>query len=267
MLPFMLRRMKEDVLADLPPKIIQDVYCELSPLQAWLYEDFSKRQLQSIKQEVEADDDLPMTSDDMLDDVSAGKPVHVFQALQYLRKVCNHPLLVLSPKHPQYQRLMRDDAAWASVMSCSSELSGEAVPSNASRTQLLHSVVVAPKLLALQQILYSCEIGIPESKGNYSIVFFVVALCSSMPNECRLDIAPPRPCLLPAQGDGRHHRIGLAQAYGRQRLVPAHRRLRARPRASAYCGQIQQRPVDWRGRPFYFMLFIFIFMEYCLSCC
>lgn len=32
-LPFMLRRLKSDVLQDLPPKIIQDYYCELSPLQ------------------------------------------------------------------------------------------------------------------------------------------------------------------------------------------------------------------------------------------
>ena len=26
---------------------------------------------------------------------------HVFQALQYLRKVCNHPKLVLHPQHEQ----------------------------------------------------------------------------------------------------------------------------------------------------------------------
>jgi TATA-binding protein-associated factor len=32
-LPFLLRRLKENVLQDLPPKIIQDYYCELSPLQ------------------------------------------------------------------------------------------------------------------------------------------------------------------------------------------------------------------------------------------
>ena len=32
-LPFLLRRMKEDVLKDLPPKIMQDHYCDLSPLQ------------------------------------------------------------------------------------------------------------------------------------------------------------------------------------------------------------------------------------------
>lgn len=34
-LPFLLRRMKDDVLQDLPPKIIQDYYCNLSPLQVW----------------------------------------------------------------------------------------------------------------------------------------------------------------------------------------------------------------------------------------
>lgn len=43
-LPFLLRRMKEDVLDDLPPKITQDYYCELSPLQEQLYEDFAKSQ-------------------------------------------------------------------------------------------------------------------------------------------------------------------------------------------------------------------------------
>lgn len=33
-LPFVLRRMKENVLKDLPPKILQDYYCELTPIQA-----------------------------------------------------------------------------------------------------------------------------------------------------------------------------------------------------------------------------------------
>jgi len=32
-LPFLLRRLKDEVLSDLPPKIIQDYYCELSQLQ------------------------------------------------------------------------------------------------------------------------------------------------------------------------------------------------------------------------------------------
>ena len=40
-LPFILRRLKSQVLKDLPPKIIQDFYCDLSPLQKLLYEDFN----------------------------------------------------------------------------------------------------------------------------------------------------------------------------------------------------------------------------------
>lgn len=48
-MPFLLRRTKDEVLADLPPKIIQDRYCDLSPLQLQLYEDFSHSQ---AKQEV-----------------------------------------------------------------------------------------------------------------------------------------------------------------------------------------------------------------------
>ncbi len=36
-----MRRTKETVLKDLPPKIIQDYLCDMSPLQALLYEDFA----------------------------------------------------------------------------------------------------------------------------------------------------------------------------------------------------------------------------------
>lgn len=43
-LPFLLRRMKEDVLQDLPPKIIQDYYCNLSPLQVYFSSSLSKGQ-------------------------------------------------------------------------------------------------------------------------------------------------------------------------------------------------------------------------------
>lgn len=92
-LPFLLRRLKEDVLDDLPPKIIQDYYCELSPLQKQLYDDFSASQAkQLVAGEVSAG--------------GSGKPQHVFQALQYLRKLVNHPSLVLKPDVPHHQAIM-----------------------------------------------------------------------------------------------------------------------------------------------------------------
>ena len=90
-LPFILRRVKEDVLSDLPPKITQDYYCDLSPVQTDLYEDFARSQSQAGQ----AGEEGTNTS-----------PTHVFQALQYLKKVCNHPRLVLTKDHPSYSNIL-----------------------------------------------------------------------------------------------------------------------------------------------------------------
>ncbi|KAF8933060.1 TATA-binding protein-associated factor mot1 [Dissophora ornata] len=129
-LPFLLRRLKEDVLSDLPPKIIQDYYCELSDLQKQLYEEFSKSQ---IKHEVEEE----LTEDAKVEDTPK-KATHIFQALQYLRKLCNHPLLVVNENHPEYAKVMR-------------QLKGQ--------NQSLHDIGFAPKLQALRQLLVDCGIG------------------------------------------------------------------------------------------------------------
>ena len=92
-LPFLLRRLKEDVLQDLPPKIIQDYYCDLSPLQAVLYDEFSKsRAAEEAGQEVQA---------------GAAGQGHVFQSLQYLRKLCNHPALVMDGEPKQVDDIKR----------------------------------------------------------------------------------------------------------------------------------------------------------------
>ena len=82
-LPFLLRRLKEDVLNDLPPKIIQDYYCELSELQKNLYDEFSESNTaKSVTGAVEGGSG------------QGGEQKHIFQSLQYLRKLCNHPALV-----------------------------------------------------------------------------------------------------------------------------------------------------------------------------
>lgn len=69
-LPFLLRRNKEDVLKDLPPKITQDYYCDLSPLQKNLYEDFRARDSSMISSSVGAGGGHPARG-------------HVFEALRY----------------------------------------------------------------------------------------------------------------------------------------------------------------------------------------
>lgn len=133
-LPFMLRRLKEDVLSDLPPKIIQDYYCELSDLQKQLYKDFSKKQKNVVEKDLENNADVE------------GKQ-HIFQALQYMRKLCNHPALVLSPDHPQLRQ----------------------VEDYLKQTHLdLHDIANAPKLGALQNLLLECGIGEQDVDGKGS---------------------------------------------------------------------------------------------------
>ncbi|XP_053306351.1 TATA-binding protein-associated factor 172 isoform X2 [Spea bombifrons] len=133
-LPFLLRRMKEDVLQDLPPKIIQDYYCSLSPLQVQLYEDFAKSRAKT-----DVDETVSTTS--MAEDGEKPKlkaTGHVFQALQYLRKLCNHPALVLTTQHPEYKKV-------------SEQLSVQ----NSSLRDIQH----APKLSALKQLMLDCGLG------------------------------------------------------------------------------------------------------------
>jgi len=75
------------VLQDLPPKITQDYYCDLSPLQRILYEDFRTRHSALTNNSSSSNDSQS----------------NVFEALRYLRNVCNHPKLVLSQGHPLYR--------------------------------------------------------------------------------------------------------------------------------------------------------------------
>lgn len=107
-LPFLLRRMKEDVLDDLPPKITQDLMCDLSLLQKRLYEDFSRQHLEKddvMKQRFEQH--LMATMNPGQKDFHHSK-THIFHALRYLQNVCNHPKLVLTARHPEYEKIRNE---------------------------------------------------------------------------------------------------------------------------------------------------------------
>lgn len=126
-----MRRLKEDVLQDLPPKIIQDYYCDLSPLQVLLYEkSFSSAKTKSI--------------------VVSGSTVeknnpHVFQALQYLKKVCSYPALVVTPDHPKF----------ADVEAYLKSLNSD-----------LHDIQHTAKLVALRQLLLDCGLGLISDESE-----------------------------------------------------------------------------------------------------
>eukprot|EP00898_Chlorokybus_atmophyticus_P005845 jgi/Chlat1/6261/Chrsp44S05775 len=135
-MPFLLRRTKDQVLADLPPKIIQDIYCDLSPLQLRLYEHFSRSQARS-----QLGTDIEHLADSEDAPLLEAAPGHVFQALQYLRKLCSHPSLVVDTAIPQHTAAVQAEGG----------------------LEAMHKLHNAPKLLALQELLHNCGIGLPVS--------------------------------------------------------------------------------------------------------
>lgn len=175
-MPFLLRRTKDEVLSDLPEKIIQDRYCDLSPVQLKLYERFSgshvRQEISSIVKSNESE--VPQESSG-----STKASSHIFQvcslflflfsvlylsdayivflsqALQYLLKLCSHPLLVSGEK-------MSD------AMKC---LLTELLPDSSDIITELHKLHHSPKLVALREILEECGIGV-DTLGSDGAVSF-----------------------------------------------------------------------------------------------
>ncbi|XP_016952601.1 TATA-binding protein-associated factor 172 [Drosophila biarmipes] len=146
-LPFLLRRVKEDVLKDLPPKITQDLLCELSPLQLRLYEDFSNKHLKDCLDKL----DVSSSAAAMVSENLSATKTHIFQALRYLQNVCNHPKLVLR----QSEEL--------------TQVASQLALSNSSLDDIEHSA----KLPALKQLLLDCGIGVQtESVSQHRALIF-----------------------------------------------------------------------------------------------
>ncbi|KJZ72209.1 hypothetical protein HIM_08474 [Hirsutella minnesotensis 3608] len=130
-LPFLLRRLKEEVLNDLPPKILQNYYCDMSDLQKKLFEDFTKKQGKKLQAEAGREDKEAKQ--------------HIFQALQYMRKLCNSPALVMKPDSAVYedtQKILQKQGT------------------------SIEDPVHAPKLTALRDLLVDCGIGGDEGDSN-----------------------------------------------------------------------------------------------------
>jgi TATA-binding protein-associated factor len=157
-MPFILRRTKAQVLQDLPPKIVTDMLCSLSPIQHALYEDFQDSQaLSEVRSTLAAAVAAEGGGSGDGGSGSKGGAQHVFSALLYLRKLCSHPLLVLDWSVPAHRE------ACQSVLGASTQAAAEVA---------LRGLEHAPKLLALQDILVQCGIiqggGLGSSGGNGS---------------------------------------------------------------------------------------------------
>ncbi|KAI9837437.1 MAG: TATA-binding protein-associated factor mot1 [Sclerophora amabilis] len=132
-LPFLLRRLKEEVLDDLPPKILQNYYCELSELQKSLFQDFTKKESKTLQEKASSMD--------------KDAKQHIFQALQYMRKLCNSPALAVKEGHKQYADIQK---------------------SLAKQRSHLRDPIHAPKLTGLRDLLVDCGIGATPAEGDFS---------------------------------------------------------------------------------------------------
>lgn len=90
--PFVLRRKKEEVLLELPPKTEEVSHCALLNNQRILYNEVLTQQKQKLIGELEdANEPIPY--------------VHIFSILSSLKQICNHPAAFLKEpeKYKEYQ--------------------------------------------------------------------------------------------------------------------------------------------------------------------
>jgi len=153
-MPFVLRRLKTEVLTELPPKLLSDVFVDPSPLQAALAEAFEAS-------------DARTAAAAALTAAAGEQPAaqHAFAALQYLRKLCAHPALAL------------DGAPAARVAALAARFGGAAAA--ADPTTWLRKAEHGPKLAALTQILRDCGLGSdaetpagPSAAGAHRVLVF-----------------------------------------------------------------------------------------------
>ena len=78
--PFLFRRLKKDVLQDLPDKVEETYHCDLNPDQAVLYREAIVKKGKPLLESLRGP--------------GPGNLMHIFQLLNLLKQICNHPLTI-----------------------------------------------------------------------------------------------------------------------------------------------------------------------------
>ncbi|MDA8773773.1 DEAD/DEAH box helicase [Chlamydiia bacterium] len=81
--PFVLRRIKEDVLSDLPEKIEEISHCQMTPDQKGLYNQILQNYRESL---------MPL----LIDGSKVTPYFHIFSVLNALKQICDHPNVYFS---------------------------------------------------------------------------------------------------------------------------------------------------------------------------
>ncbi len=141
--PFILRRKKSEVLLELPEKIEEIAYCDLSIEQKELYKSLFFSQKESLDKELKTSSETSSV-------------MHVFALLAKLKQVCNHPCLITKDYH---DFLRHSSGKWDLFV----EILGEARESG-------QKVVVFTQYLGMMDIIESYlkmqGIGFAEIRGS-----------------------------------------------------------------------------------------------------
>jgi len=141
--PFILRRKKAEVLLDLPEKMEEISYCDLSPEQEKLYHELAQQNASKILNDLkEKKKNIPYT--------------HIFSLLNKLKQICDHPSLLLEDTR-SYQK--HESGKW----NLFTELIAEARDSN-------QKIVVFSQYLGMLSIIENYlkknKIGFAGIKGS-----------------------------------------------------------------------------------------------------
>jgi SNF2 family DNA or RNA helicase len=148
LLPFKFRRIKKDVLQDLPEKIEDIRHCNLSDEQAALYQKtLSLKAASLIDSLIQEKEPIPY--------------LHVFATLSLLKQICNHPALVIPGS--SYQKHT------SNKFELLKELFDEAISSDLKVvvfSQYVKMIEIISNYLTEQQIVHSVLTGKSKNRGE-----------------------------------------------------------------------------------------------------
>jgi TATA-binding protein-associated factor len=176
-LPFILRREKEHVLKELPPKIITTIPCDMSDVQRKIYNEFcngpqAKKCLEALQsvlhKDIHASDQQQQQQQQHGENHVSRLGADTLKSLLFLRLVCTHPSLAVSSMQSSVppSSSMRNDGIMGPARN---KQSGQ--QDNEDSLDRLES---SGKLLALAELLRSCGIlssGLMAADNDASLIY------------------------------------------------------------------------------------------------
>nr|NGX53149.1 ATP-dependent RNA helicase SrmB [Candidatus Anoxychlamydiales bacterium] len=145
--PFILRRRKKDVLFDLPEKIEEIAYTDLSSEQRHLYNEIIAQSKKTIIK-------------DLKDGTKKVSYIHIFSLLTKLKQVCDHPSLILKDIDKYTDHESGKFELFIELLNEAKESSQKVVVFS----QYLNMIEIIKKYLKKKSIGYACITGATKKR-------------------------------------------------------------------------------------------------------